>query len=263
MMTETLIMEQPLNIQANFPEKAAPVMNSQGEVIQAAPEPCEQPSQQAGPFDDVIELWDTAFALPADCLYPATDDTGMEHKIISCGHVLKSTHDLARWSEKTGARRVNTQESIDAITDLAVNLEPNRTPRRRLTNTASSGGDPTSDIKGLFEERKGGKRNTRGGWQQQQPQQKWQPIEGEKSEIINCWPVLKSTHDKAQLSEKRGKNAVNKAETSEALDELALNQTPQQCAQEFAPAEISASGNSLQSGMDTQAGSHMAMDCQQ
>jgi len=311
MMTETQQSISNLPTDA-FPEKAAPIMNSQGEVIQAPSLPLEQPQQQAwSSFDDVIELGDTALAPAADALLPATDDGDMEHKIISCGHVLKSTHDLARWSEKTGARRVNTQESIDSVSDLAINLEPNRTGRRRFNNNASNNNasDPAADIQGLFEEtRRGGRRNNRGSWQQQQqPQQKWQPVEGstEKSEVINCWPVLKSTHDQAQLSEKRGKNAVNKPECSKALDELALNQNQAQQSQE--PSQIlnswpvlksthdqamfsekhganavnqgaectealdeviknqgtQAGGSSLQSGLDTQAGSHIQMDNQQ
>lgn len=50
--------------------------------------------------------------------------------------------------------------------------------------------------------------------------------------------MLKSTHDQAQLSEKRGKNAVNKAETSDALDELALNQNQQQQQQQGGNSQI-------------------------
>jgi len=264
MMTET---QQPLNLQVDaFPEKAAPIMNSQGEVIQEAPpKPQEQPCAEPCSFDDVIGLGDTELAPPADCLMPPTDDTGMEHKIIGCGHVLKSTHDLARWSEKTGARRVNTQECIDSVSDLAINLEPNRTPRKKWTNTnTTSGGDPAADIRGLFEEKQRGGRRRGGNWQKEQ--QKWKPVEGEKSEVINCWPVLKSTHDQAQLSEKRGKNAVNKSESCKAIDELACNQKSQSSSwrsKEPIEANTQTGGNSLQSGMDTQAGSHIAMDCQQ
>jgi len=301
---------QTLNLPTEtFPEKAAPIMNAQGEAIQEVPSIKleEQPQLQVDNFDDVIELGDTALAPPADCLYPPTDDGDMEHKIIGCGHVLKSTHDLARWSEKTGARRVNTQESIDSVSDIAINLERTGTRRRNNTSNNNSGGnrggDPTADIQGLFNENKkpAGARRTRGNWRERpQPQQVWQQKEGEKSEVIQCWPVLKSTHDQALLSEKRGKNAVNKADTSGALDELCLNQT--QGKQESGQSQILQSwpvlksthdqatisekntvnssgscetleevaqnqgiqaGGNLQTGLDTQAGSHIQMDNKQ
>jgi len=333
MQAENQVIDIPANV---FQEKAAPVMNSQGELVEA-----QQPQQQAEPQqaeveEDFFELGDTPLSQQMDALMPSTDDTGMEHRIISCGHVLKSTHDLARWSEKTGARRVNTEESIDSISDLAINLEPNRTVGARNsrrapnTNTNNNGqqADPTDGIQGLFNE--GGKRNgggrrngnNRNSWRQQQQSQTWQPVEGagsgEKSEVIQCWPVLKSTHDQAQLSEKRGRNAVNQAGSSETLEELALNsiqQTQQQGQQQSGSDQIinswpvlksthdlaqlsekrgpdavnqssgicaleevikdqdtqgaqgfqglQAGGNSLQSGLDTQAGSHVQMDNQQ
>lgn len=217
-----------------FQAKVEPQMNSQGEII--APQPEQQQSQQSqepaqlpGNYDDVLSLADTELAIQSDSLCPPTDDTGLEHKIISCGHVLKSTHDLARWSEKTGARRVNGIESLDAVSDLAINLEPNRGRNNQgnagNTNTNNNQGsaDASEDISGLFNEGGKGGRGRRGRSAQQQ---QWRAVEGEglKSEVINCWPVLKSTHDQAQLSEKRGRNAVNQADTSGALDELALNQ---------------------------------------
>jgi len=234
MMEET----QPLNLPADIfqakPGEPEVQMNSQGERIELAPaqKPTlstqEEVTTLGDTFEDVISLGDTALAQAKDGLCPPTDDTGMEHKIISCGHVLKSTHDLARWSEKTGARRVNGQESIDSVSDLAINLEPNTSNRGAGRRNANNNADPAGDIRGLFNEggnntnnnrNRGNRRNNNaaGG-------QKWQPVEGQaKSEVINCWPVLKSTHDQAQLSEKRGRRAVNKAETSGALEELALN----------------------------------------
>lgn len=245
-------------------QKIAPQMNSQGEVIEEqAPQQAqqqlkeepqqlqlqqpqqqqqkEQPQQQAQPQeedDDFYELGDTALAPPKDGLMPPTDDSNLVHEIISCGHVLKSTHDLARWSEKTGARRVNLQESIDAVSDLAINLEPNPNRggggaaggNRRGRSNNNAGGDPAALVKGLFNE--GGNRRGAGGRRNNnnRQQQQWKPMEsgGAPSEVIQCWPVLKSTHDQAQLSEKRGRNAVNKAGAGDALDELALNQGNQQ-----------------------------------
>jgi len=300
--------------------KLEPCMNSQGELVAPITADISQPLQsQDAPqegwnFDDVISLGDTALAPPIDCLYPATDDTGMLHEIISCGHVLKSTHDLARWSEKTGARRVNGQESLDAVTDLAINLEPNRGGRRKLINSDNNAADivePSEDISGLFNEAGGGKGGRRrNNNNNNNNKQQWRPVEGEgKSEVINCWPVLKSTHDQAQLSEKRGRNAVNKSETSNALDELASNQGQhQQKHQQHQPEEPSVilnswpvlksthdmalpsekrgphavnqsggssvleeiiqnkgtqAGGSLQSGFDTQAGTHVQVDSSQ
>jgi hypothetical protein len=298
--------------------KAAPQMNSQGEIIVPQEQATNQ-GTQSGPFDDIISLNETPLAIAEDSLYPPTDDTGLVHEIISCGHVLKSTHDLARWSEKTGARRVNGIESLDAVSDLAINLEPNRTGRRHAGGSndaeggrkngrrqaARSGDDPTEAVSGLFRESgngNGNRRRVRG-----QQQQQWKPIDGDvKSEVINCWPVLKSTHDQAQLSEKRGRNAVNQAGASELLDELALN-TQQAGQQGSEPAKESTVlhswpvlksthdmatwaekrgtgsvnhdsgsqmleevaqgmqaggplGNSLQSGLDTQGGSHVQAD---
>jgi len=288
--------------------KVEPQMNSQGEIIAPAQEtqaPSSELQQPSDNFDDVTSLGDTDLAISPDALCPPTDDTGLEHKIISCGHVLKSTHDLARWSEKTGARRVNGIESIDAVSDLAVNLEPNRGNNRAVNN---SNNDPTDDVSGLFNE--GGNGRTRRASGRGAVQQQWRPVEGEglKSEVIACWPVLKSTHDQAQLSEKRGRNAVNQAGTSAALEELAVNQGSQggqagqggqqrgrgrqqqggshilqswpvmksthdlasreekrtvndsTAALEEVVRDTQAGGSSLQSGLDTQGGSHMQLD---
>jgi len=262
-----------------FQAKQEPQMNSQGEIITPTNSSVEtqggELQQQAvDNFDDVLSLGDTELAIKQDSLWPPTDDTGMEHKIISCGHVLKSTHDLARWSEKTGARRVNGIESLDAVSDLAINLEPNRSGSNRGANNAGNS-DPSEDISGLFNE--GGRGRSRRGRGSQQ--QQWRQVESEglKSEVIACWPVLKSTHDQAQLSEKRGRNAVNQAGTSAALDELALNQGGEQAGgqqrrrgrqqqkqggNQQGSAVLNSGGNSLQSGLDTQGGSHVQLDGQ-
>lgn len=227
--------EQAISTLPVLQTKPEPQMNSQGELITPQSEPQQnqevqqQPAQLPANFDDVISLGDTELALNFDNLCAPTDDSGMEHKIISWGHVLKSTHDLARWSEKTGARRVNGIEALDAISDLAVNLEPNPNRGRAnqgngSTNANQGSTDASEDISGLFNE--GGNKNGRGRRARNGNGQQWKKVEGEgvKSEVINCWPVLKSTHDQAQLSEKRGRNAVNQADTSNALEELALNQ---------------------------------------
>jgi hypothetical protein len=303
--------------------KVAPQMNSQGELIV----PQEQAVNQgvpSGPFDDVICLCETPLAIAEDSLLPPTDDTGLVHEIISCGHVLKSTHDLARWSEKTGARRVNGIESLDAVSDLAINLEPNRSGRRPANGSSEAEGgnarrtgrrqtarsdDPTEAVSELFREAGNGNGNRRRGRGQQN--QQWKPVEGDvKSEVINCWPVLKSTHDQAQLSEKRGRNAVNQAGASELLDELASNtqqggqqqggqqatestvlhswpvlksthdmatwaekrgassvnhESGSQALEEVAQGMQAGgpSGSSLQSGLDTQGGSHVQVDSSQ
>lgn len=287
-----------------FQAKLQPQMNSQGELITPTQETqSSELPQSTYNFDDVVSLGDTDLAIQLDSLCPPTDDTGMVHEIISCGHVLKSTHDLARWSEKTGARRVNGIEALDAVSDLAVNLEPNRSGGRAASN------EPSDDISGLFNEGGKGRRRRGKGAQQQQ----WRPVEGEapKSEVIACWPVLKSTHDQAQLSEKRGRYAVNQAGSSGTLEELAINQGVQGGQQRgrgrqqqggnkqrsailnswpvmksthdlATPAEkwtvnkstaaleevvqnqgTQAGGSSLQSGLDTQAGSHVQLDSTQ
>jgi len=293
---------ESLNVPAGnaFQAKLQPQMNSQGDLITPTQETqSSELTQSTDNFDDVISLGDTDLAIQQDALCPPTDDTGMVHEIISCGHVLKSTHDLARWSEKTGARRVNGIESLDAVSDLAVNLEPNRSGGR----TDNSG--PSDDISGLFNEGGKGRRRRGKGAQQQH----WRPVEGEgsKSEVIACWPVLKSTHDQAQLSEKRGRTAVNQAGASAALEELAINQGVQggqprgrarqggnkqrsaivtswpvmksthdlatrsekwtvnksTAALEEVVQGAQAGGSSLQSGLDTQAGSHVQIDSTQ
>jgi len=174
-------------------------LNSQGERIER---PAESVSS-AAPTESIpeaveeefVELWDTPLAIPHDAFVSSTaDDSSIVHEVIWCGHVLKSTHDLARWSEKTGARRVNSEESLDAICDISVTIEFNRANAPRAGNA---------------------KRNAK-----QQPQQRQQ-----KSEIIKSWPVLKSTHDLATWSEKSGAHRVNTAEASKALEELAANTT--------------------------------------
>jgi len=309
MQTENQALNIPSGILLEKPAPPQTQMNSQGELMEVtqpeasipAPQEQEQDAQKQDDWWEEISLRETALSEGFDQLYAPTDDTGMEHKIISCGHVLKSTHDLARWSEKTGTRRVNGAESIDAVSDLAVNLDRPANQSRR--NNASNGNN-SGDISGLFQEAPAGGRNERRG--NRGAKQQWQPIE--KSEVIKCWPVLKSTHDQAQLSEKRGKNAVNRPETSELLDELASNQRarrsqksqqPSQiinswpvlksthdqatwsekrganavnkdsgaenCLDELAAGQqgggpVQAGGSSLQSGLDTQGGSHVQLE---
>jgi len=176
--------------------------------------------QLAAPEAEVdFSLGDTPLSQPIDGLCPPTDDSQLEHKVISCGHVLKSTHDFARWSEKTGANRVNDFESLNCIDDLAVGQQ---------LQTLQSDSIIDQEIGNLF----GSDANQADfvqneGWTQEQRG---------ASVVIQSWPVLKSTHDAALWSEKRGSHSVNHEQLSaEVLDEIAINNQRQQRPRSWGP----------------------------
>jgi len=238
-------------------------LNSQGEPLETTDAPLEQLREEelAAPEAELdLSLGDTALAEPIDGLCAPTDDSQLEHKIISCGHVLKSTHDFARWSEKTGAHRVNDFESLSCIDDLAVGEQ------RQAPLLESS---LEQDIGNLF----GGEANQLDFVQDQG----WTEEQQGASEVIHTWPVLKSTHDAALWSEKRGSHSVNHEQISAGvLDEIAVNdqrqskrprswgprQRPQRQwqAKEQAAPQTGIQGSSLQSGLDTEIRSHVQID---
>jgi len=291
-------LHQMINTTADLflakPAQAQTQTNSQGVAVESAPPVSSAPQAKQEPlhwessYED-LSLGDTPLAGPFDTLYPPSDDSGIEHAIISCGPVLKSTHDLARWSEKTGARRVNGQEAINCVTDLIIGLEaPRAQPQQGDTNLSSLFGGDGKQTGGSKA------RSNNGSWKQKQPSQiiscgpvlksthdaaTWSEKSGahavntaasaglleemavnnqgrqnrgsgkrsnQPSRVINSWPVLKSTHDSA-TSEKKGTNAVNSSEVAAVFDDVASNQGAK-------------GGSSLQSGFDTQAGSHIQLD---
>jgi hypothetical protein len=163
-------------------------LNSQGERI--------TPTSKGGSsFDDVISLSETPLASSTP-LTPPTDDSGLVHKVISCGHVLKSTHDMANLSEKRGSHHVNERESLDAVDEIAdisrsKPLESNVISLNETPLGSSEPLYPPTDDTGLAHK------------------------------VISCGHVLKSTHDMANLEEKRGAHPVNEKESLDVVDELA------------------------------------------
>jgi len=170
--------------------------------------PLDEFIQEQTGDDDIVCLGETVLSGPEDCLCAPTDDTGMEHKVISCGHVLKSTHDLAHWSEKTGTHRVNDAEALNSTIDSTIYLGNSTHPgptlnRRRYFGNSNNGRQQWRQV------------NSAGSGVQSQ------------SQIINSWPVLKSTHDDASWAEKKGTHSVNhdaNPSPSSTLDELVLAQ---------------------------------------
>lgn len=304
------------------PAQAEVQLNSQGERVEAPAQNAAVSGLdlQEAPLECSyldISLWDTPLAGPFDALHPPTDDTGLEHAIISCGHVLKSTHDLARWSEKTGARRVNMHDSIDSISDIIIGLvdaAPNVPKEHSNKKKAKKGQESiqqasqvlscgpvlksTHDAASAIEKQNTNSAAAAGllddvanlGQGQQRPiPQRHSSRRGPTkahvrqprsppppSQVINCWPVLKST----SWFEKKGRKAVNGAESVSMLNDLGTQALPGKSLQKSASqsavvssepilkpthestlkSNIRVSGGGLQSGLDTQGGSHVLLE---
>jgi len=175
---------------------------------------------------DDIELSNTPLSQPNEPLLPASNQP-VQHTIISTGPVLKSTHDMASWSEKQGTQCVNTLESNMVIDEVA---QSDNLAREEVEIPLA----PPFMKRGF---RKSWRRAAR--WQGtenldvadtplSQPNEALLPASGEQqpeSTVLHSWTVLKSTHDNATWSEKLGTDRVNPEEASLVIDELATNQS--------------------------------------
>jgi len=186
---------------------------------------CYEEKQQPDIECTDLNFSDTPLACPNEPLLPSSSQP-IEHRVLSCGPVLKSTHDMANWYEKGGPMCVNTAEANEVLDEMAQTTPPY---------------ESEVPLAPPFISRPKGNWRRANQWPGMEnlelgdtplaiPNEPLIPQTAEpicEHKILQTWTVLKSTHDDATWSEKSGEEAVNTAQSSMTIDDMATDQTPE------------------------------------